>query len=114
MTNPLDVLWGAIIDELDLDITAQVAVVLCHETEGSRTTSHRIEFRNVSQFQFHNSIPGPWDYAELTEIRVSTTLSERMQTEIIFWSDEASLSIVADSVMLDGESVKGGLFRQLL
>lgn len=105
MPNPLDALWGAILDHVDIDITSRLLVISCHVTAGSQAIHHRLEFRALSEFRFFNSIPGQWKYAELTEIHANRTSSGYTHVEIVLWSEDAGLVAIADSVELDGEPV---------
>ena len=105
MTRSLDVLWGAILDRINIDITSQQLAINCHVTTGSQENHYRLEFSALSEFRFFNSIPGPWKYSEITEIHTNRTPTGDTQVEIVFWSDGAGLVAVADSFLLDGEPI---------
>jgi len=73
--------------------------------DDGRVTHHELEFRGISELRFFNSIPGPWNYVELTEIHVTKAAAGNIQAEMILWSENAELIIVATSVEIDGKSV---------
>jgi hypothetical protein len=56
-----------------------------------------------------STIPGPWSYAELSEIHVSKFGFDGILLEIMLWSEDAGLSIAARSARLDdAEMIPGG------
>ena len=105
MPQSLDALWGAALEKFDLDIASQTLTIHCRLEVDSQITHHILQFREVAEVRFFNSISGPWNYAELTEIHVNETPSGGVQAEIILWSESAGLVAIASSVELDGESV---------
>jgi hypothetical protein len=105
MRHSLDAIWGAVLDAVEFDIIAQSLAITCHVTAGSHVDHHRLKFKELSELRFFNAIPGPWKYAELTEIHVNRTASGATQVEIVFWSEDSCLVAGARSVELDGEPV---------
>jgi uncharacterized protein RhaS with RHS repeats len=71
-------------------------------TAGTTTTSYGYDPDGDRWF---SEIPGPWSYAELTEIHVSRSSDSEILLEIILWSEDAGLSITAKSARLDGEEM---------
>ena len=104
MTQPLDFLWGATLEQVDLDIASQRLTIKCRVEDNGRVTRHELRFKEISEFRFSNSIPGPWNYAELTEIHAAKSAAGTVRTEMIIWSESAELVIVATSVEIDGKS----------
>ena len=102
----LDELWGAVLDQLDVDLTSQTVVLTARVTGGPGPVVHRLELRDVSQFRFHSSVPGPWDYAEITEAQVGRTNSGRLSVEFVLWSEDAGISVIAASAIFDGTPVE--------
>jgi hypothetical protein len=99
-------LWGATLDKVSIDLLRQTVVLNLHvndSTASPATSRHALELRDVTDFHWFNSIPGPWDYAEVTEIRIYSTDSGESRVEIMLWSEDAGLSITAGTVFLDGE-----------
>lgn len=105
MEDPLNSLWGAIIDEINIDIAAQALTISCHITEGTRSFGHRIECKSLTEFRFFSAIPGQWKYAELTEIHMNETPSGETQLEVVIWSEDAGLTIKAGVVQLDDKAL---------
>ena len=104
MTQPLDFLWGASLEQVDLDIASQRLTIKCRVEDNGRVTHHELRFKEISELRFFNSIPGPWNYAELTEIHATKSAAGTVRTEMIIWSESAELVIVATSVEIDGKS----------
>ncbi len=101
MEDPLSSLWGAIIDEISIDITAQALTITCHVTAETRSLHHKLECKSLSEFRFFSAIPGQWNYAELTEIHMNRTSSDEIQLEVVIWSEDAGLTVKAGVVQLD-------------
>jgi hypothetical protein len=104
MPEPLGALWGATLEQVDLDIVSQRFKINCRVEENGRATRHELEFRGISELRFFNSIRGPWDYAEITEIHTAKDAAGTVRAEMILWSENAGLVVVATSVELDGKS----------
>jgi hypothetical protein len=103
MKRATDSLWGAVIDDVGIDLVKQMVSIVCHVTSGNQRFNHRLQCLGVLHFRFFNSIPGPWSYAELTEIHTIKTPSGGLQLEITIWSEDAGITIIADRIELDGE-----------
>lgn len=104
-SNPLHILWGAILDHVVLDVTNQVLGLTMRVDSSSGQSVHTLECRNLSELRFFNSIPGPWKYSEVTQINSNVNSAGATQLEIILWSEDAGLVAVADSVILDGQEI---------
>ena len=98
----LDQLWGAIIDQFDVDLGSQTVVLVGRVTDGPDAVTHRLELREVSELRFRNSIPGPWDYAEITEVHLARSASGGISIELVLWSNDAGISVSAGSAIFDG------------
>lgn len=98
MSHALDDLWGAIIRHIDLDIVTQTLVISCRVEEGARLTYYELKLKNVSDFRFFNSIPGPWNYVDLTEIHSEEVPSKGIKVEMVLWSEKAGLVVSAGSI----------------
>lgn len=103
----LDALWGAILDRIDLDVVRQVLVLTIRVSSASGETIHTVECSGLMELRFFSSIPGPWEYAEITEIHANVTPSGACQIEIVLWSEEAGLVAIAETIAFDGEKVAG-------
>jgi hypothetical protein len=98
-------LWGATLDSLEIDLLGQRIVMKLHIEDSSLTHPlqyHILELREVSEFRWHNSIPGPWNYVEVTEIYVRPAADDTKRVSMMLWSEDAGLSMAAKSVLLDG------------
>lgn len=98
-------LWGGVLEDLAFDVVRQVIsmqIRVVNSQEMPPVRQHSLVFSGVSDFQWHSTIPGPWDYAEVTEIHGSILATGEVLTEIMLWSEDAGISIKAASVLLDG------------
>jgi hypothetical protein len=98
-------LWGSILDDVDFDFLNLGATLHIHWTYSDEDppSRHILQFLSVSDFRWFNSIPGPWNYAEITQTDSKRISSEEIHVEIMLWSEEAGLSITAEKVIFDGE-----------
>jgi hypothetical protein len=101
----LDQLWGAVLDELNVDLASQGIVLTARVTTDSDVVVHRLELRDVSDFRFQSSIPGPWDYAEITEAHLAPSPTGGLSIELVLWSEAAGISISAGAAILNGSAV---------
>jgi len=105
--SQLDALWGAMLDRADLDVVRQVLVLTIRVTSSAGNTVHTLECSGLLELRFFNSIPSPWEYAEVTEIHASATPSGAHQIDIVLWSEEAGLVVIAETIRLDGDHIVG-------
>jgi hypothetical protein len=103
--SQLDALWGATLHRTDLDILHQALVLTIGVSSSSGDTAHILQCAGLLELRYFSSIPGPWEYAEVTEIHTSTTPSGAHQIEIVLWSEDAGLVVIADTITLDGEDI---------
>jgi hypothetical protein len=98
-----DQLWGGILDSLSLDVVTQTLGLSVSVTHGDRSCRHEIRLKDVYEFRFVNAIPGPWDYAEVTELHFARDLSSDLwRFDIMLWSEDASITGRCGSVTVDG------------
>lgn len=98
----LDALWGGILDAVSLDIGRQVAFIDVRVVQEGREAVHHLEVRGADQFRFSSTIPGPWTYAELTEIGIDRLAEGRFRVSMMIWSEQAGIVIEGTAVVLDG------------
>ena len=99
----ISVLWAAILDSLEFDVVAQSITIRAH-VEGGSPSEHVMRVTDVRSLEFTNSIPGPWNYAEITECRVHR-VGEGAKVELILWAEECKLEIVGLAATFDGVAV---------
>ena len=98
-----DRLWGGSLDRIVFDVTAQTLSLFVTVSDGDESNRHELRLSEVSQFQFVNAIPSPWDYAEPTELHFHEDASaDQWLFEILLWSEDASLSGRCRAVTVDG------------
>src|SRR5487761_705819 len=91
MPDPFDALWAATLEHVDLDIATQRLTISCRVEDGGRLTHHKLAFSDISELRFFNSIQGPWDYVEITEIHAAKDAAGSVRTEMVFWSESGSV-----------------------
>ena len=89
-----DDLWGGRLTRLVFDPVTHVcdmSVVITLQ-DGDHYYSLRCD--SVSELRFLNSIPEPWDYAEVTEVYVtSNPATDEKLVEITLWSEDSCLAL---------------------
>jgi hypothetical protein len=103
--RPPNPLWAGTLDNVEVDLLRQRVVMSLHVTGKSESLSRRdytLDLEDVSDFHWFSSIPGPWTYAEATEVHVSELPNEEILVEIMLWSEDAGISITAKTFSLDG------------
>lgn len=101
----LNELWAGIIEDVVLDIDRQTLKVVIKVVESSQAYIHVLECTGIAEFRYYNSIKGPWEYAELTELHASREEHGGIRLEFVLWSEDAGIVAIADSVHLDAKSI---------
>ena len=102
MKKALDPLWGAILDAVSFDVASQTVTLDLRVPKGDQETTHTLVAHGVHELRFTNTIPGPWTYAELTEIHAEALANDGLMITAMIWSEESRLVIVADAITLNG------------
>lgn len=98
-------LWGGILDRVDIDLLQQRAVLDFHVVDSRESPvvrRHLVEVSGISEFRWFSSIPGPWNYADVTEFRVRSASTGGLVIDIMLWSEDAGILITAGSALFDG------------
>jgi hypothetical protein len=98
----LDDMWGGILDRISIDLVRQIVVMDVRVPSSMGEETHKLSLKEVSDLRFRNSIPGPWDYVELTEIRALALPGDRILISALLWSEDASIAVEAKSAEVDG------------
>jgi hypothetical protein len=96
-------LWGTALESIEFDIEQLSITAVIKRLANGEETSHRLEFRDVADWHFFNSIPTPWTYAELTEVYENTSHADGRHIELTLWDEAAQIIVQAKSVILDGQ-----------
>lgn len=83
-------------------MVSQTVVLSGRVAAGSDAVVDRLELRDASQFRLRNSVPGPWDYAEITEEHLARSATGGILIELVLWSDDAGISVNTGSAIFDG------------
>ncbi len=97
MRTSIDYLWTSMLESLEFDVRTQSLRIGLHMLDGGASTYYELDARNVTALVFRNSIQGPWDVAEVSEVW-TTTESGSTVVEFEFWTSEATLTITATDV----------------
>jgi hypothetical protein len=73
-----------------------------HVTTGSHIVTHALELREVSEFRYRSSIPGPWNYTEITEAHLVPIATGGVSIELVLWSEDAAVVVHARSATFNG------------
>lgn len=96
----LNVLWGGTLEQVDIDVVYQKVAFTIQVKYRGVVNRYRLYLRNVTEFRFANEIPGPWDYAEVTEAHVTELPSAALTIEFVLWSEEAGLWVTCGAASL--------------
>jgi len=99
-------LWGSILDRVEIDLLNLSARLDLHIVSRISTSSHSLHFESVSDFRWFSDIPEQWNYAEITQINSSRLSSDRLQVDVMLWSEDAGITITARRVLFDGEDAE--------
>jgi len=103
--SAFDELWAGIIENIELDIVGQTLKMVIKVVESSQANTRVLECRGLSEFRYHNSMQGPWKYAELTELHASWTEPSGIRLDFVLWSEDAAIMAVTDSILLDEKTI---------
>lgn len=92
-----DDLWGGQLVEVGFNPVSHVCTLRVHALLHGRTYVYDVVCEGVTELRFHNSIPEPWTYAELTEAHVAIE-SEELALDLILWSEDSGLVIKGSSI----------------
>lgn len=99
--SDLDVLWGGVVKNLDLDLAAHVVTISVQTLTAGVTANYRLTFNGVTLCTFSDEDSDSWDYVELTEIRMATMPNGQTVAEIVLWNEPAGLRVIADGWSVD-------------
>ncbi len=91
-------LWGGQLVAVAFDPVSHTCDLRVRSTVSSRTTEYLVTCRDVRDLRFHNAIPEPWEYAELTEAHIGTDDSGGQTLELVLWSEDAELVVACAAV----------------
>lgn len=92
-----DDLWGGQLVDVGFDPVTHVCTLRVHVLLYGTNYVYDVVCQGVTELRFHNSIPEPWTYAELTEAHVAIE-SEELVLELILWSEDSELVIKGSSI----------------
>lgn len=106
--SPLDDLWGSTLETCSFDLASQRLSLGIRIIDSSAPAGLRqVDFLRVTELHFSNSIPSPWEYAEVTEIR-ARMVGKQISAVLTLWSEDAQLRVVCEQLLLDGEGLTVG------
>jgi hypothetical protein len=82
-----DVLWGGILTSLALDPIAWRLSAAVEVTSGNASRRYAVVLDEVRELRATRAVPLPWQYAELTEVHVSSA-TEGLAVEFVLWGDD--------------------------
>jgi hypothetical protein len=101
--RPPHPLWGSILDSVALDLLQSGVRFELHRIDSTSEPAcsrHTLKCLSVSDFQFRNAIPSPWNYAEITEIH-ARKISDKVSLNIMLWSEESEIAVISSQVLFD-------------
>jgi hypothetical protein len=108
----LGFLWSGVLSDLVLDLCfgeLSFSVLARWDNDydvQSGDYRHRLRFGGLTGLNLINDIEFPWNYAELSEIRLSQVHgTELFQFEMYLWSEDATMKGTFKEFTLDGAPV---------
>jgi len=94
-----DDLWGGQLVGVAFDPVTHVCDLRVSTLDHGVSRTYEVACREVSELRFHNAIPLPWSYADVTEVHVGADPdSGRQILEMVLWSEDAGLAVTCPSV----------------
>jgi len=98
-----DALWGGLLKSFAFDPVTHECVLEIAVEEQSRSTTHVLLCADVTDLRFYSDIPGPWNYAEVTEAEAAfDEIARCWRLEFMLWSEGAGLALRCAQISLDG------------
>lgn len=94
-----DPLWGGQLTGVQFDPVRHECQLAVTATVSGQRSRFVVSCRGVLELRFHNTIPEPWTYAEVTEVHHGVDEATGQELlEVLLWSEDAGLSIRCASV----------------
>lgn len=94
-----DPLWGGQLTGVQFDPVRHQCDLAVTTTVSGQSSHFVVCCRDVSDLRFHNTIPEPWTYAEITEAHLSADEATGQELlDVMLWSEDAGFSIRCGSV----------------
>jgi hypothetical protein len=94
-----DDLWGGQLVGVDFDPVDHTCDLHVTTVLDGTSRPYVVVCRGVAELRFHNAIPEPWTYAEVTEAHVSIDeRSGQHLLELILWSEDAHLIVKCSQI----------------
>lgn len=92
-------LWGGQLVGVDFDPVDHTCDLQVTTVLNGTSHAYEVACRGVAELRFHNAIPEPWTYAEVTEAHLSIDeQSGQHVLELILWSEDADLVVKSSSI----------------
>jgi hypothetical protein len=101
-----DQLWGGSLTAMKVDVLRQTAMLTIDVTDRGQTQRHELGLVGLTELRFFNTIEGPWERAEVTEVSLRRSQSSgQLHFDVMLWSEAAGLTGTCAHITLDGEAV---------
>ncbi|BCW86096.1 hypothetical protein IG195_08975 [Arthrobacter sp. TES] len=102
----INAMWGGILTRLALDPVIQTCELRVEVVEAEGVSTHDVVCRHIVDCHFYSSIPGPWSYAEVTQVEAAYDHASALWAiEFMLWSEEAGISIKSPEILINGELI---------
>lgn len=95
-----DVLWGGRLVSVSLDPVAWTLRFGIEVLTNEEQLRYELMLGGVTQWHASRGIPLPWNYAEVTEVRVSEVM-DQVLVEMVLWNDDTSITARCAHVRID-------------
>ena len=97
-------LWGGSLTHFALDPITQRGELRIRVLDDGVTKDHIVTCSDVVDCRFSSNIPGPWSYAEVTQVEAAYDHAAALWLiEFMLWSEEAGISIRSSDISINGQ-----------
>jgi hypothetical protein len=100
-------LWGGILTHFALDPITQRSELRIRVLDTGVTEDYLVICSDVVECRFTSNIPGPWSYAEVTQVEADYDHAAALWLiDFMLWSEEAGISIRCSDVRIKDQPLE--------
>lgn len=97
-------LWGGSLTHFALDPITQRSELRIRVLDKGVTEDYLVTCSDVVECRFSSNIPGPWSYAEVTQVEADYDQAAALWLiDFMLWSEEAGISIRCSDVSINDQ-----------
>jgi hypothetical protein len=97
-------LWGGSLTHFALDPITQRGELRIRVLDKGVTENYLVTCSDVVECRFSSNIPGPWSYAEVTQVEADYDHAAALWLiDLMLWSEEAGISIRCSDISINAQ-----------